>query len=91
MKLSAKGIFQALNAVTVEEHKEVTIKKMDAIEFDQDDFEGAVVLTVEEAKEIQDQLAQCSHYIEHDFITSMNDKMIDKLEERIEQAEKNNA
>lgn len=87
MKLSEKGK-ENLQAFGFAHNCDGAFSLLDDYEFDQDDFEGAVCLTVEEAKRLHDCAMwfwcdyEGTQYFTHDdmrFLTDMKD--------RIEQAE----
>ena len=58
------------------------------LEFDQSDFTGAVVLTVEEAKAVLECVDACAFPSPFEGFVSENILLRDKLKKRIEQAEK---
>ena len=96
MKLSEKGLYRLHNeAVRIIEngticHQPIGHDQMEALhdfEFRPDDFQGAVVLTVEEAKTIE----HCfSIFQKHFKIFEPEMKVWQELRKRIEQAEKEN-
>ena len=85
MKLSDKGIENLVGFGFVH-NCDGAFSLLDDYEFDQDDFEGTVCLTVEEAKQI--------FKIIEDFAPiacwAKYEKAIEKLASQIEQAEKGN-
>ena len=58
------------------------------LEFDQSDFTGAVVLTVEEAKDIKLQLNNLAFITEEHFRCKPIYKLLNLLRDRIEQSER---
>lgn len=94
MKLSEKGydkIYSSKGSYNDFETGEAVVDLLwlrDDIEFDQDDFEGAIVLTVEEAIEILDYLSYLHLRGGKDSFLRELEKCNQNLYERIEQAEK---
>ena len=83
MRLSEKGYIH-LNELMIHE------LPFDAYEFEPDDFQGAVVLTVEEAKDFLGWLhnSQWKHRTDLEYAEDWQRDWIRYLKERIEQAEK---
>ena len=91
MKLSEKGYLKIGNRIVgwLENGVAKVTFDPDKIEFDQDDFEGTVCLTVEEAKEIAEKLKDLSEgfFLQTGNIDSRAIEWEICLIEKIEQAE----
>ena len=99
MKLNEKGlksfadqmldIASGLNEKEVEWDRDFAMRQ---IEFESDDFQGAVVLTVEEAKQVQqeflDIVCEIVRVLGHYGVKYAKPASLIMLEERIEQAER---
>ena len=93
MKLTRKGLLKIVGDIVVDSHEYLLSKTLDnwnrTRDFDQDDFEGVICLTVEEAKEIAEKLKDLSEgfFLQTGKIDSRATEWMICLIERIEQAE----
>ena len=94
MKLSEKGEGRLYNSKNVFydddiEGDVVALWELSKVwEFEPDDFQGAVVLTVEEAEKLMKLLDLCEYWLTNNYVSYDCDAWASLLEERIEQAEK---
>ena len=82
MRLSVKGIQKYTDHRVYYEYPIETLK------FEPDDFQGTVILTVEEAKTIRERLCDLALVAGSDRYRKVITKSLNLLIERIEQAEK---
>lgn len=91
MKLTRKGLLKIVGDIVVDSPEYLLSKTLDnwnrTRDFDQDDFEGVVCLTVEEACEILDYLGYLHLSGGRDSFLKDLEKCNRNLYERIEQAE----
>ena len=95
MKLSEKGENRLYNSKNVFydddiEGDVVALWELSKVwEFEPDDFQGAVVLTVEEAEKLMKHLDLCEYWLTNNNVSYDCDAWASLLEERIEQAKEN--
>lgn len=93
MKLSEKGLGKLYNSKACyyddeTEEEVVALSYFEHVfEFEADDFQGMVCLTVEEAKAVLDCVDACAFPSPFDGFVSKNILLRDKLKKRIEQEE----
>lgn len=94
MKLTTKGLLKIVGDIVVNSPEYPLSETLDnwnrARCFDQDDFEGVVILTVEEAKVIFEVIEEARDFLWQRYqvpLTEDSQKKVDDFRKRIDQAE----